>query len=688
MNKCMLVMVLVAGLVASVASAGVTYTQNFNGVNLLLEDCGWKSTAIVAPAYLLKASVGTGGTPCIRTASNVWAPSIEPMNSAATGTDVLFGDVVTKFGGNGISVSYWVRSENGATERLYLEFKGQSSTWSKEIFAPGTDMTAAKNVSVDLLYADSTGWLRTAGTETFSEALSNVTGWNLWSVRDVVVPGHYFDPKQSSTGLLVDDISFTTCSQNEIVDSNIVNSCMGLTAFTLPVYNEGYAQEAGIHSGGGPTGEDYLFIVTRLYNDHTLIWNVEADVIPTDTFSFYIKNEMAGDASVFVNVYHDGLSAPYQPLITGLTNRVLSNSQGWTLCSIPMDSSITHIDSIQFDFNQSNLVIDFADFILTQKSFADCNGIQLSGYGLMGDRNGDCHVDMLDMRMVAQGWLGCTSPGSAGCTNQGYTQTGTIVRGTAVVDAYLTEWNNQAEWVLADQLYSGNNPPDVSSAKFAMRWDATTDKIYAAVVVTDTQRVFVDFEDNTSYDSSDRIEVYSQGRAAGAYCDKAQQYIVAPGASTGTVWASWPLGYPLMGSPAPGLEYSCRIVGNDIIYELAIPMYDNYAGRLGSTGSTTITQLQTDRIVGLDIVVDSRWDINNEGAFGMLAANSDTGKFHNASAFAKYKLVEQTPCGAWGYAAGDIDENCVVNFKDFAKLAQQWLTCNDPDNDTCIQNWL
>jgi hypothetical protein len=37
--------------------------------------------------------------------------------------------------------------------------------------------------------------------------------------------------------------------------------------------------------------------------------------------------------------------------------------------------------------------------------------------------------------------------------------------------------------------------------------------------------------------------------------------------------------------------------------------------------------------------------------------------------------------------AGDLNSDCRINFTDFAKLAMNWLLCNDPVNPSCLVNW-
>jgi len=44
----------------------------------------------------------------------------------------------------------------------------------------------------------------------------------------------------------------------------------------------------------------------------------------------------------------------------------------------------------------------------------------------------------------------------------------------------------------------------------------------------------------------------------------------------------------------------------------------------------------------------------------------------------------------WAYGYGliaDINKNCRIDLADFAKLAQDWLLCNDPTDPSCIMTW-
>ncbi len=42
-------------------------------------------------------------------------------------------------------------------------------------------------------------------------------------------------------------------------------------------------------------------------------------------------------------------------------------------------------------------------------------------------------------------------------------------------------------------------------------------------------------------------------------------------------------------------------------------------------------------------------------------------------------------CGDWGYAPGDVNRDCRVNLEDLAAVADDWLSCTDPDDEECPQ---
>ncbi|MBW8041858.1 MAG: hypothetical protein FVQ85_17920 [Planctomycetes bacterium] len=241
-----------------------------------------------------------------------------------------------------------------------------------------------------------------------------------------------------------------------------------------------------------------------------------------------------------------------------------------------------------------------------------------------------------------------------------YRPSNLIPRGSVVVDGDLSDWPPSVEWIELDEVYLGN-PNDVSEARFALQWDEATGKVYAAVVVNDTNHLFLD--EYVYWDASDRIEVYSQGDAEngagwnGIY-DVAQQYYVAPDTSDGN-WATWAEGDMLGGDE--GFEYAVDVNGAQIIYEVGVRQFDNYGGFSGT--ETLLTDLHPGHVVGFDIVACTRWDTTN---FGMLSENLMMGKYKDAGKFAKYILVDEI-------FSTDLDGNGANNNADLGILFESWL---------------
>jgi len=240
----------------------------------------------------------------------------------------------------------------------------------------------------------------------------------------------------------------------------------------------------------------------------------------------------------------------------------------------------------------------------------------------VSDVTGDCKVDFRDFAVMASEWLNCGSDRPDGW--------GFIPQGSVTVDGDISEWTASIWWPL-DIAY-WRSPTDVPSARFALKWNDTTQKVYVAVEVTDSNHVFSD--SYISWDASDRLEIYCQGNPVrgtgwGGIYNVAQQYYVAPN-TTGGRWATWAYGETLASDV--GLEYATRVTGDKIVYEAAVPVFENYGGFNGT--QTVVKTLTAGTEIGFDVVVCTRHAIG----FGMLSGNELRGKSGDASKFARYKL--------------------------------------------------
>jgi hypothetical protein len=268
-------------------------------------------------------------------------------------------------------------------------------------------------------------------------------------------------------------------------------------------------------------------------------------------------------------------------------------------------------------------------------------------------------VDFLDFAILAANWYGHGS------------NSYTIPRGSVVVDGDISEWSENVEWIALDKVYYGS-PNDVGEARFALKWDEDTNKIYVAVIVEDFNHIFRD--DYGTFSASDRLELCSQGDAAGgSYTflqDIAQQYIIAPDTNNGS-WATLGFGEPNIAGT--DLEYAVKVKGDLIIYEAGVKQFDNYGGKSG--GETIVTDLHAGHVVRFDVVADTRW---SDTGFGMLSENNMASKFRIADNIAKYTLVKQSERPPCLELKADLDRNCIVNFKDLALFCDDWLLSQSP----------
>ena len=311
----------------------------------------------------------------------------------------------------------------------------------------------------------------------------------------------------------------------------------------------------------------------------------------------------------------------------------------------------------------------------------DCDDMFTFGLGAPEDLNQDCRVNAGDLALLADAWLDCTDPVIDGCAAVEESTQYVILSDTITVDGDLSDWAD-ATWFDLDKVYA-YDPCDIVEAKFAVKWNETTNKVYAAVVVDDGDHVFENTP--TNWNSSDRIEVYSQGDPNGAIgygaggtenFDKAQQYAIGPKITSGT-WANWGTG-EYLNPVASGLEKATVVNGSVITYEIGVPQYI-WNGAL-TYEPTVIRDVTAGDIVGLDIIANTKY----ADGFGMYSENLWTQKYYNASKFRRWLLADALPerqCGEWGYLGQDLNRDCTVDLLDFVDMAGMWLFCNDPNSD-------
>ena len=316
-----------------------------------------------------------------------------------------------------------------------------------------------------------------------------------------------------------------------------------------------------------------------------------------------------------------------------------------------------------------------------------CEQFIADGHGHITDINDDCRVDMTDLAMLADDWLGCTQPGDPACEPviavESY-EPWQMPYGSCTVDGDLSDWSD-ASWVVMGQVYYGD-PADASDARYAVRWTENT--VYMAVSYIDSDHKLADFE--IAWNGQDCIESHLDAANADedgyntTDYDTATQWFTGPeGDVIDDVSATWTGGtWQSLGNFADCGSYCYEAathvdsVTGEIVYELAMPAYAHR-----TTGE--LVTLQAGDIVGCDVVIDSK----SAAGFGVLSANADGGKYADAGAFQDWNLViepyDTRSCGDWGYRPGDINTDCHTNLLDFAMIAAEWMLCYDPDPHQC-----
>ncbi len=224
------------------------------------------------------------------------------------------------------------------------------------------------------------------------------------------------------------------------------------------------------------------------------------------------------------------------------------------------------------------------------------------------------------------------------------------------VDGDLGEWAGDT-WILLDE----GTAPDVTSAKYAVRWSDADNLIYVAVEVVDTDHQFG--ASDGAWNGRDIIEISIDAGNHDEYFLPEMGYgqqIIVDGAGT-WIDAAWeyPVGTDLVPAWAAGPD------GDTLIYEVAIVPYAFYAGwdatdEYGLMGSddTVAVDLANGTTIGLDVVAGCK----GVDSFAQLANNTVGGKFQQGAS--QQTWIMQSTAGQPGDADGDGD----VDLDDFAIL--------------------
>ncbi|MFW6145702.1 MAG: dockerin type I domain-containing protein [Planctomycetota bacterium] len=224
------------------------------------------------------------------------------------------------------------------------------------------------------------------------------------------------------------------------------------------------------------------------------------------------------------------------------------------------------------------------------------------------------------------------------------------------VDGDLSEWAGDT-WIPLDE----GTAPDVTSARYAVRWSEADNVIYVAAEVVDTDHQFGAADG--AWNARDIIEISIDAGNHDVYFLSEMGYgqqIIVDGAGT-WIDAAWenPVGTDLV--PV----WSSGPIGDTLTYEVAIVPYAFYAGwgatdedELMGSDETVEVDLGDGTTIGLDLVAGCK----GVDSFGQLANNTVGGKFQQGASLQTW--IMQGAGGQPGDADGDGD----VDLDDFSVL--------------------
>ncbi len=232
------------------------------------------------------------------------------------------------------------------------------------------------------------------------------------------------------------------------------------------------------------------------------------------------------------------------------------------------------------------------------------------------------------------------------------------------------------------------------TARYKTMWNSTTNRIYVLMEVVDANGVFAPVQayNGGGYEGEDHFEIMFDGGENNApyRIDKgvepgalAQQWVIG---SDGTASGSWMnLGgfeyLSLYGDIASGdkPDYAVTYTSgtNTTVLEIALVPYNYFGAQTGKTSSER-TGLIIGDTVGFEPSYCNRSDATTD-AFELVGDDPSASKSSRASRFSIFELVgtsyvnaDSTETAVVAYKA-DVNGDCLVNFEDFATLANHWM---------------
>lgn len=351
----------------------------------------------------------------------------------------------------------------------------------------------------------------------------------------------------------------------------------------------------------------------------------------------------------------------------------------------------SNMDNSWMDIVETDIPVPIPD-VGKSTDFETCPEVRLYGYTITGDINNDCSVGLPDLEYITNQWLAENVPQHLSAVDN-FNRT----------DTSMTTGNSKDVWFASDvgngwqEYCQGNgvvgadaNAPDAwlesQRAELFRVGNGSNAACYIKNSIGSCIGVQADLEivpwrdSGTYYQDNSYVGLFMEDSATGAYA-----YLrVRPAGSIGNRYLELNYSHSDDGSWNGWLLFTPRNVGSaeygSEIGEITCSMeiYDNGGGDLGinitaKKGVTELTNFDLDwfdDITSFDTVqVIGKWNDSSEtsGAGAYMYAD-------NVDAVIPAQSIDPKP---------DVCIDGKIDFCDFAKLAQDWMRCNDPNGTNC-----
>lgn len=282
-----------------------------------------------------------------------------------------------------------------------------------------------------------------------------------------------------------------------------------------------------------------------------------------------------------------------------------------------------------------------------------------------GDLSKDCKTDIDDLSILVQQWLGCTDPtGSCLDLRDNWNFSAPEIA-SITVDGDLSDWAESSGFVTFNVwLTDPNDEGLASTSKAQYAWNDTANKLYIGIETTQGSSDWVVEVGGLMGNITPYVSP-AGGRTA---TQLKFEYVTVPGSLRITNQTNPP-------GITNGVVAHAALDGSTLTLEIETPVYSDWKDDPNGM----------DLSAGMDIYAYANvFDFAQSAADSQISYGTYQNWFtswvtENAS---KILLIQgMTDCGTQGYLDEDLNLDCIVNLKEYAVIAKNWMVCSHPDCD-------